>query len=126
MRVDHFQQFVVDGLCFLFLTATEGLGGAMMQMISHQVSGYAAERFLDAGDLRDDVGAVAILFDHLLQAADLAFDSTETVAVGLFQAGVDSDRFAGFAGNRASAIGGLGCDWVFTLKRCLCRQDEYP
>jgi hypothetical protein len=56
----------------------------MMEMIAHQVSGYAAERFLNAGYLRDDVGAVAVLFDHFLEAAHLAFDSTEAVAVGFF------------------------------------------
>ena len=40
--------------------------GAVVEMIAHQVSGYAAQGFLDAGDLRDDVGTIAIVFDHFL------------------------------------------------------------
>ncbi len=90
----------------------------MMQMIAHQVSRYAAERFLDTGYLGDDVGAVAIVFDHLLQTADLTFDSAETVAVGFFQFRIDRYCLAWFTGNRAGAIGGLGLVWLSRLGRC--------
>ena len=61
----------------------------MMQVIAHQVACYTAEYFLDAGDLRDDVGAVAIVFDHFLQTADLAFNATKAIAIRLFEVGID-------------------------------------
>jgi hypothetical protein len=82
MRVNHLQQFVVHRFGVFFFAAAESFRGAMVQMIAHQISGHAAERFLDAGDLRDDVGTIAIVFDHFLQAADLALDAAEAVAIG--------------------------------------------
>jgi hypothetical protein len=82
--IDEFQEFVVHGFGLRFFGAAEGFGGAMVQVIAHQVAGDAAERFLDAGDLGDDVGAVAIVFNHFLQAADLAFDPPKAVAIGFF------------------------------------------
>ncbi len=84
MGVDHFQEFVVHGFGFFFFVAAEGFCRAMVQVIAHQVSGYATEGFLDAGDLDDDVGAVAVVFDHFLKAADLAFDAAKAVAIGFF------------------------------------------
>ena len=98
----------------------------MVQVVAHQVSGYAAEGFLDAGDLRDDVGAVAIVFDHFLEAADLAFDAAEAVAIGVFQPGIDSNCLARFAGDCAGAVGGLRLDGAFALKRLCCWHHVYP
>jgi hypothetical protein len=106
MRVDHFQEFVVHGFGFFFFVAAQGFGGAMVQVVAHQIAGYAAEGFLDAGDLRDDVGAVAIVFDHFLEAADLAFDAAKAVAIGVLELGIDGDCLSGFAGDGAGAVGG--------------------
>jgi hypothetical protein len=117
MRVDHFQQFVVHGFGLFFLVAAQGFGGAMVHMIAHQVSGHAAKRFLNAGDLRDDVGAIAIAFDHFLQAANLTFDATEAVAIGVFELRIDASSLAGFPIDGASAIGGQRWDGAFTRKR---------
>jgi hypothetical protein len=97
-----------------------------MQMIAHQVSTYATERFLDAGYLHQDVGAVAVVFDHFLQAADLAFDSTKAVAIGLFEAGIDVYCFAWFAGYGTSTVSGLGLGGAFALKNLVCGHRIYP
>jgi hypothetical protein len=117
VRIDEFQEFVVHGFGFRFFGAAEGLGGAVVQVVAHQVAGYAAKRFLDAGDLGDDVGAVAVVFDHFLQAANLAFDSAQAVAIGFFQLRMDGNGLSGFARNRAGAIGGLGSRRRFALGR---------
>ena len=76
----------------------------MVQVIAHQVAGDSAERFLDTGDLRDDVGAVAIVFDHLLQAANLAFDAAQALEVSGFQLRIDTDGFACFGADGAGAV----------------------
>src|SRR5258708_5718628 len=67
----------------------------MVQVIAHQVARDAAQRFLHAGDLRDDVRAIAIVFHHFLEAADLAFDATQAMAIGRLDFRVNSDRLAG-------------------------------
>src|SRR5260370_18650452 len=64
-----------------------------MQVIAHQVARDAAQRFLHAGDLRDDVRAVAVVFHHFLQAANLAFDAAQAVAIRRFDFGIDGNCF---------------------------------
>jgi len=102
MRVNQFEQLVVHRLGFLLLAAAQGFRGTMVQVIAHQVACDAAQRFLHAGDLRDDVRAVAVVFDHFLQATNLAFDTAQAVAIGHFDFRIDGHRFAraGFAAAR--------------------------
>jgi len=116
VRVDHFQQLVVHSFGFFFFVAAHGFRGAVVQMIAHQVSGDAAQGFLDAGDLGDDVGAVAVVFDHFLEAADLAFDAAQAVAIGFLELRIDTSGFPWLAG-RAGAVGdsGAGQGLVFTV-----------
>ena len=65
-----------------------------MQVIAHQISRDATQRFLHAGDLRDDVGAVAIVFHHFLQSANLTFDAAKAMPIGGFNFGIDAGGFA--------------------------------
>jgi hypothetical protein len=67
-------------------------------MVAHERAGDGAESLLDGGDLRDDVGAVAVVFDHAVEAANLAFDKTEAAEVRGFDPGVDANCFAFGAG----------------------------
>jgi len=69
-----------------FFSAPEGLGGAMAQMILHQVARYPAQRFLNGSDLGDDVRAIAVFLNHFLQAADLPFDAAEAILICFLQA----------------------------------------
>ena len=94
MRVNQFEQFVIHRLGLLLLAAAQSARRAMAQVIAHQVARYAAQRFLHAGDLRDDVRAVAVAFHHFLKAADLAFDAAQAVPVRLFDFGIDTSGFA--------------------------------
>jgi hypothetical protein len=82
--VDRFQQFIEHCSGLRFLAAAQCFGGAVVKVIAHQIASDAAEGFLHAGDLRDDVGAVAIFFDHFLEAADLPFDSAKALEVSGF------------------------------------------
>src|SRR5579863_469290 len=100
MFVDGFEQLVVDRFRFGVVARAEGFGRAMAEVIFHEGAGDAAEGFLDGGDLGDDVGAVAILFDHLLEAADLAFDAAEAIEVGFFDLRFDFDGFSSGDGHR--------------------------
>lgn len=84
VRVDGFEQFVEHGFGFGFLAAAQRFCGAVMEVIAHEISRDASQSFLDAGDLRDDIGAVAILFNHFLEAANLAFDAPQALEVSGF------------------------------------------
>jgi len=94
MGVNQLQQLVVHRLRLFLAAAAQGFGGAVMQVISHQIAGHAAQGLLNAGRFRDDVGAIAIVFHHFLQAADLSFDAAQAMAIGLFDVRIDSHGFA--------------------------------
>src|SRR5882724_2660114 len=66
----------------------------MVQMITHQVARHTPQRFLRAGDLRDDVRAVAVLLHHFLQAANLPLDSTQAMTVSRFDIRIDTYSLA--------------------------------
>ena len=98
-----------------------------MQVIAHQVSGYAAQGFLDAGDLRDDVGAIAVVIDHFLEATDLAFDAAEAIAIGVLELRIDSCGFPGLAGWAGAVVdSGVGQGLVFAVNGFSCRHCVYP
>src|SRR5260370_2714502 len=105
MRVDQFEQFVVHRFSLIFFPASQSFGGAMMQMIFHQVARHAAQRLLHGGNLHNDVRAVAVLFHHFLQAAHLAFDAAKTILIGLFQQRIDTEGLASTSRGIARAIG---------------------
>ncbi len=50
-------------------------------MIAQQLAPDAAQRFLSRRDLRDDLWAVAILFHHSLQPANLSLDSAQAAKI---------------------------------------------
>jgi hypothetical protein len=105
VRIDQTEQFVVHGVGFFFFGGAQGFGSAMLKMIFHQIAGHSAQRFLYRGDLHDDVGAVAIVAYHFLQAAYLAFNAAETLLIALFERGVDGNGF--MAGpHEAGTLGG--------------------
>ena len=54
----------------------------------------ARKRLVHRRDLRHDVGAVAILVDHLLQAAHLPLDAAKSLLIAILRVGVDRDRLA--------------------------------
>jgi hypothetical protein len=66
------------------------------QVIPHQLPADGAKRFVDRRDLREDVGAVAILSDHLLESTRLAFDSPQTLEVARLHVRVYCERAPGF------------------------------
>lgn len=115
MRIDELEQFVVHGLGFFFLAALERFGGAVVQMIFHQIARDAPQRFLDRGDLHDDVGAVAIFVDHFLKAADLPFDAAQAFPIRFFQNRIYGNGLAPPGAAIASATGGrIAPDWILS------------
>lgn len=53
----------------------------MAKVVIEQAQRDGAKSLVDGGDLREDIEAVALLMDHLLDPADLAFEAAEPVAV---------------------------------------------
>src|SRR5258708_2262900 len=103
MRVNQFEQLVVHRLGFSLPAAAQGFRGAMAEVTAHEVAPDTAQRFLHTGDLGDDVRAVAVVFDHFLQAADLAFDAAKPVTIGSFDFRIDGRCFARAGVARASS-----------------------
>ena len=104
MRVNQPQQFVVHGVGLFFSGRPQRLTRAVMQVILHQVARDAAQRLLHRGDLGDDVGAVAVILDHFLQAADLPFDAAQPLPIAFLERLIDRQRFVAGA-HLASAVG---------------------
>jgi hypothetical protein len=73
VAVHHVDQFVAHLLRLLAALMKRGRG-AVPQMVPHKFTADAAKRLMDRGDLAHDVGALPILFDHLLHAPNLTFD----------------------------------------------------
>jgi len=67
----------------------------MFQMISHQGLADGAKRLLHGRKLNENVGAVAVFFDHALKAANLAFDAAEAMKIRELDIGIDACRFLG-------------------------------
>jgi hypothetical protein len=65
----------------------------VLQVIAEQLPADAAQRLLHRRDLRDDIGAVAILFHHFLQAAYLAFDTPQAPQVRDLEVRIDGNGF---------------------------------
>jgi len=59
----------------------QGLRGAVTQVIAHQRASHGPQRFLHGRNLHQDVRAVAVAFDHFLQAAHLALDAAQALQV---------------------------------------------
>src|SRR5262245_40125874 len=66
----------------------------MLEVVPHQLAAHGSQRFLDGGDLDEDVRAITVLLDHLLQASHLALDAAQTLEVAVLDAGIDSHRLA--------------------------------
>ena len=56
----------------------------MFEVALHDLLAETAEGLLDARDLDENVGAVAIVLDHFVQTADLATDAFEALEVFFF------------------------------------------
>ncbi len=118
VRIQQLHQFVVHGLR-LFGTGHDRSCGAVLQVIAHQFAANRPQGLVHRGDLRHDVGAVAVVVDHFLEPAHLALDTTEALAIALLGIGVNGDRGAGtgIGGDAAAALddtcrgdgGGKGC-----------------
>jgi len=61
----------------LAVTGPDRFGHAVLRVVGEKKERDALERGFDRADLRQDVDAVAVIVDHLLQAPDLAFDSLQ-------------------------------------------------
>ena len=77
MLIDQVEQLVVHNSRLFWRAARDCLGRAMREVISHQRPPDRPQSFLCRRDLNHDVGAIAVFFDHLLNAADLPFDASK-------------------------------------------------
>src|SRR3954470_7053138 len=65
---------------------------AVLEVVAQQLAAHSAQRFLNRRDLGENVRAVAVVVDHLLESADLAFDAPQTREVFGFDLRIDSYR----------------------------------
>ena len=107
MSVHEIDQLIVHSVR-LDAAGPDSAGRAVFQVVPHQLTADAAERFVDRGDLGENVGAVSILFDHLLKTAQLPLDATQALQVSRLHFRIDSDGFPHrrrCVSNGASAFG---------------------
>lgn len=95
MGVDQAEQFVVHGSGFAGFAASKCFGGAMVEVIVHQIAGDAPQSFLYGSNLQDDVWAIAVFLHHFLKPADLALDAAQAFGVGFLEVAFDGHGFAG-------------------------------
>jgi len=90
--VDHLDQLVVGGLGGVAVARADRLGGAVLEVVAHQLAADRAQGLLHGGDLHQDVRAVAVLLDHLLEAAHLPLDPPQALEIAILDPGIDGDR----------------------------------
>src|SRR4029078_11873260 len=92
----------------------------MLQMVAPQFPTNAAARFVDCRDLREDVRAISVGFDHLLQSAHLTLDAAQSLQIAILGVGVDRDRFSAFLSREKelAAAPGKRCRRTAVLLRC--------
>ena len=92
--MDEFNKLIIDGLG-LFAVGAGSMTDAVAKMIAHQLPPHRAERFVYRCDLGEDLRAVAILFNHARQAANLSLDAFEAREVGGLDLWIDPMSLAG-------------------------------
>lgn len=90
VRVNESQKLVVHRFRLRFCAFANGFGRAVAKMVAHQRASNGAKRFLNRGDLDQDVGAVTIFRYHPFDAADLALDAAESPHIGGANLWIDS------------------------------------
>src|SRR4051794_17206716 len=65
-----------------------GAHDAVAGVVVEEAEGDLVQRGLDGGDLREDVDAVAVLVDHLLDAAHLTLDAAQALGEVVLGGGV--------------------------------------
>ena len=80
---------------------------AVCDVILENLEPEALERGLDGADLREDVDAVAVLFDHPLDASDLPLDPVKALDQG----------------SLVVAVGHVTASFVRTLSKRLSRSE---
>lgn len=94
--LDYTHELLRALLLFLGLSADHAMSGVVLK----KAEGNLVECGLDRGDLGDDVNAVAVVFDHSLDAPDLSLDPSEALLesflVGCVAVGVSRTSQFGF------------------------------
>ena len=93
MTVNRIEEFVVHDARVLG-TLRDRMCGAVMQVISKKRPRDTTQGLLHRGNLSNDVRTVAIFFNHLVETANLAFDSTQPFEVGGLNVRIDCNRLA--------------------------------
>jgi hypothetical protein len=88
VAIEEFNKFVELLVRLFGIAGLDGVGDAMVQVIAQQNLADATQSLLDGGNLGEDVGAVAVLPDHALEAADLAFNPAQALDQGCLHFGV--------------------------------------
>lgn len=103
MFEDQFEQFFILLCCLLLIAAANCCGGTVLKMISHQRPADSAKRLLNGSDLNDDIGTIAFLLNHFLEAANLTLNAAKTLHVRAFDIRIDRNSLAWRVIDRATA-----------------------
>src|SRR3989442_6285188 len=73
----------------------------MLEVVPHQLAADGAQRFMDRGDLYEDVCTITLILDHFLESAHLPFDASKPFEVSRLDVRIDGDRIPR---DRATAV----------------------
>jgi hypothetical protein len=102
MASEEVEQLAIHGVGLL-RRMLDRVGGAMAQMVLKQPTRHFAQGLMHGRNLYENVGAIAIFFNHSLKSSNLAFDSAKTIQIGSFDLGIDGHRM--FTGSTAWMLG---------------------
>ena len=66
-----------------FIGSPDRRGDALLQVVPHELLADAPQRFMHGGDLNEHIGAIPILLNHFLEAANLTLDAPKPGEVAL-------------------------------------------
>jgi hypothetical protein len=95
---EEVRQLVVHFFAAAGVAGADRVSCTELQVVSQQETSGGAERLMDGRNLHEDIGAVALVLDHLLEAANLSFDPFQPEDSLPFQLSVDSVRVLGMGG----------------------------
>src|SRR5689334_17014988 len=86
---EEIRELVIHFFPPLAVVRSDGVGGAVLEVVAQEDLRDGAQRLLDRGELYQRIGAIALLLNHPLDAAHLPFDTAKARQRALLELGVD-------------------------------------
>src|ERR1700694_291286 len=93
VSVHHVDKFIVHPVRLLS-SGADGARRAVLQVVSHPLPANTTKRLLNGRYLGEDVDAVAVVADHLLQSPHLSLDTAQPLEIPRLHFRIDGDSLS--------------------------------